>query len=256
MTRAFLFFVLTISSLRAAQPYKPAFTCKEDDVQWAGMTCNEKEPCPVYLEISSVYPVGAKLFLTGNIHSAQSTLYSILLETEDRGLTWREPVERTRGSELDAVQFVDSKTGWISGQRVFPIAGDPFFLLTTDGGASWRKSDVLSEGADGAIQSFWFDSPRTGTLTLDRGGASDEQMRYAKYETMTGGSSWSVRETSDKPLKAIPRTASDEASSWRVRGDSAQKALIVEHKMEGAWKEVTSVALELAECNGAAQAAP
>jgi photosystem II stability/assembly factor-like uncharacterized protein len=255
MIRFFVISVMTAVLAWGAEPFKPAFACKEDDLQWAGMTCGEHEPCPIYLEISTVYPVGAKLFVSGNIHSAQSTLYSILLETDDSGATWREPVERVRGSELDAVQFVDSKTGWISGQRVYPIAGDPFFLVTTDGGGSWRKSDVLSEGADGFIQSFWFDSAKTGTLTLDRGGASDEQMRYARYETMAGGTSWSVRETSDKPLAASPKIAL-EAPTWRVRGDSTRKVLLLEKNGDGGWKPVAALALELARCTEGAAPAP
>jgi hypothetical protein len=256
MSRFFVSYLLTAWFACAAQPFKPVFACKEDDVQWAGMTCSEQEPCPIYLEISSVYPVGAKLFVSGNIHSAQSTLYSILLETSDEGATWREPVERVRGSELDAIQFVDSHTGWISGQRVYPIAGDPFFLVTTDGGGSWRKSDVLSEGADGFIQSFWFDSARTGTLTLDRGGASDEQMRYARYETMTGGTNWSVRETSDKPLAPGQKVSLAEASAWRVRGDSAQKTLVLEKKGDSGWKQAAVLSLELAQCSGSVAPAP
>ena len=250
MRRVFLISVLSAYSAWAAQPFKPAFTCKEDDLQWAGMTCSDQEPCPVYLEISAVYQVGAKLFLTGNIHSAQSTLYSILLETDDNGATWREPVDRLRGAELDRTQFVTAETGWISGQRVYPIPGDPFFLITTDGGRSWHKSDVLPDGSDGFIQTFWFDSAKSGTLALDRGGTSGEQMRYARYETMTGGESWTIRETSEKPLTAGPKSPSTAESTWRARGDSTHKALLIEKQGENGWKQVTALALELAQCTG------
>lgn len=256
MSRLCLISVLMAWNACAASPFKPAFACKEDDLQWAGMTCSEQEPCPIYLELSSVHPVGAKLFLSGNIHSAQSTLYSILLQSDDGGATWREPMDRVRGAELDAIQFIDSQNGWISGQRVYPIAGDPFFLITTDGGGGWHKSDVLSEGADGAIQTFRFDSAKTGTLTLDRGASTDEQMRYARYETMTGGTSWSVRETSDKPLAQSLKNAPVETSAWRVRGDSTHKSLVVEKKDEGGWKQVASLALEIAQCTGVVPAEP
>lgn len=254
--RVVLLAVLTFHAVAAVQPFKPAFACKDDDLQWAGMSCSDQEPCPIYLEISTIYPLGPKLVLTGNIHSAQSTLYSVLLETSDEGLTWREPYARVRGAEFDAVQFFNFQTGWISGQRVYPIAGDPFFLITSDGGKSWRKVDVLPEGSDGYIQKFWFDSAKTGTLTLDRGGADAEQMRYARYETMTGGESWSIRETSEKPLTAGPRTGSTELSTWRVRGDPAQKALLVEKKTADGWKEIAALALELARCTGETSTPP
>ena len=110
----------------------------------------------------------------------------------------KEPVSRTRGAELDGIQFLSGNRGWIGGQRVYPNSGDPFFLITADGGQGWRKSEVLPEGSDGFIQSFWFDSEREGSLALDRGGSDGEQMRYARYETVTGGESWSLRETSEQ----------------------------------------------------------
>jgi len=48
----------------AAEPFRPTYTCTETDLQFAGITCSEAEPCPVYLEVSHVYPLGRKLFLT------------------------------------------------------------------------------------------------------------------------------------------------------------------------------------------------
>ena len=136
----------------------------------------------MYLEISHIYQLGRKLFATGNIHSAQVTLYSILLASDDGGLTWREGVDRVRGGELDRIQFTNFETGWVSGQRVTPLPADPFLLLTTDGGRSWRRQEVLPEGSIGSIQKLWFDSPKTGSLVLDRGASDGDQMRYSRYE--------------------------------------------------------------------------
>ena len=248
MNRFFVIAALASVRLCADSPYKPAFVCTAQEIQWAGLTCSEQDQCPIYLEIASVYGSGEKLLAAGNIHSRESTLYSILLESVDGGRTWREPVARTRGAELDGIQFLNGSRGWISGQRVFPNSGDPFFLITADGGQGWRKSDVLAEGSDGFIQKFWFNSEREGSLALDRGGSDGEQMRYARYETVTGGESWSVRETSDKPIPLkIPAA---EQPVWRARGDAAQKALIIEKREGSMWTRVAALALELARCTG------
>ena len=214
------------------------------------MTCSELEPCPIYLEISHVYPLGRKLFATGNIHSAQVTLYSILLASEDNGATWHEGVERVRGGELDKIQFTNFETGWVSGQRVTPLPGDPFLLLTTNGGKTWRKQEILVEGSTGSVQKMWFSSPREGMLLIDRGASDGDQLRYSRYETMSGGTSWSIRETAAKPLDLPAASASAEQDIWRVRADASAKRQMVEKQAEGGWVPVSAFALELAVCKG------
>lgn len=247
---AFLLLLTTALTLGAADLYKPTYACTEDDLQWAGMSCSETEPCPIYLDISHVYPLGRKLFATGNIHSALVTLYSVFLASDDDGATWHEAFERIRGAELDRIQFVNFEAGWISGQRVTPLPGDPFLLLTTDGGKTWRKQEILPEGSAGSVQKLWFDSPRTGSLVLDRGAPDGEQMRYGKYETMTGGTSWAIRESSDKPIDLPAANHAIENEEIRMRADNSTKRLLIEKKTEGGWTLAGQFTLELAQCKG------
>jgi hypothetical protein len=47
------------------RPMLVPFQCTADDIQLAGMTCSEDEPCPVYLEISSVGAVANRIVLAG-----------------------------------------------------------------------------------------------------------------------------------------------------------------------------------------------
>ena len=166
---AFAGFLLFPISLFGVQDSKLSFTCTQDDIQWAGMTCSEEEPCPVYLELASISSAGEKLFVAGNIHSGQTTLYSVLLRSDDKGATWQEAADRVRGEELDHVQFHNFETGWVSGQRVVPLPGDPFLLITHNGGESWRKAPVMAEGSSGFIQKFRFDSAISGKMLIDRG---------------------------------------------------------------------------------------
>src|SRR5271169_1629876 len=122
------------------KPMSIPFACTEDDMQWAGMSCSEDEPCPVYLELSGIDTVANRIIVLGNIHTESMTLYSLLLSSDDGGSTWQEPYERMRGAGLDHIQLIDFQNGWISGQTVVPVARDPFFLITSDGGKNGSRA--------------------------------------------------------------------------------------------------------------------
>src|SRR5579871_2108498 len=127
------------------KPITLPYQCSLEDIHWSGLTCSEDEPCPIYLELSSVEAVGERVFAAGNIHSDAVTLYSMLLSSADGGHSWQLGPDSVRGAGLDRIQFLDALTGWIGGQTLSPIPQDPFFLLTTDGGKSWRMQPVFTE---------------------------------------------------------------------------------------------------------------
>src|SRR4051794_26928848 len=182
------------------KPMVVPFKCTEEDVRIAGLTCSENDPCPVYLELSAIESTGLRIFTAGNIHTNNSTLFSILLGTEDNGLTWREFHERVRGAALDHLQFADVETGWTSGLSFSPLPQDPFLLMTTDGGKTWRRHDIFSEPRLGAIQQYFFEDKKSGSLVIDLGpGSADD--RYELHESNDGGETWNIRETSVKPIR-------------------------------------------------------
>src|SRR6185312_13467003 len=199
------------------KPITIPFQCTAEDIRWAGMACSEEEACPIYLELSAAEGVGNHIVTAGNIHSDTVTLYSILLSSNDAGQTWRLGGDAVRGAGLDHIQLLDAQTGWISGQTLFPISQDPFFLLTTDGGATWRMKPVFNESHFGLIQQFWFDSKTNGNVILDQGAGSDSD-RYMHYESLDGGETWLIKEQSKKPIQ-LKRAASSAATGWRVRAD-------------------------------------
>ena len=145
------------------------FHCTDEDIRSAGLTCSEQDPCPVYLELAAVESTGIRIFAAGNIHTANATLYTILLGTEDNGLTWREVHERVRGAGLDHLQFADVETGWTSGLSFAPLPQDPFLLQTTDGGKTWRSHAIFNETRFGSIQQFFFEDKKSGSLVIDHG---------------------------------------------------------------------------------------
>jgi hypothetical protein len=72
-----------------------------------------------------------------------------------------------RSSGLDQIQFFDFENGWISGANLQSAPRDPFLLITTDGGKSWRPRPIFEESRVASIERFWFESRKLGTLLID-----------------------------------------------------------------------------------------
>jgi len=237
------------------KPMLLPFACTEDDMQWAGMSCSEEEPCPVYLEISDLDTVGNRIVVLGNIHSEATTLYSVLLSSDDAGETWHEPYERMRGIALDHLQFIDFQNGWISGATRVPVSRDPFLLITSDGGRSWRLRAVNGEGGEGTILQFWFQTPKTGAMVIDRMESTDSS-RYELYETPNGGETWMIRRTSEQPISVRPPASEHAESGWRIRADARSKAFAIEKKEAERWNTEASFLVHIGNCKPAANPTP
>ena len=197
----------------------------------------------MFLELSGVEAAGNRMFLAGNIHTANATVQSVLLASEDAGKTWMEPVGRMRFTALDQIQFVDFETGWISGANTLSAPRDPFFLLTTDGGKTWRQRPIYDESRAGVIEKFWFDSRRSGTMLID----ARYENRHELYETMTGGESWSLRHASADPI-VFPSNRGIAVNAWRLRADAATHSFVVERSQGERWQKVASFLVEIATC--------
>ncbi len=199
------------------EPLAVPVNCANDQIAEFGLVCPQGSPCPVYLELTSVAASGTKLFVTGNLHTDTTTLYSVLLASEDGGRTWSEPADRVRLAGLDRVFFYDDEHGWAAGHMLDGgRPRDPFFLLTTDGGRFWRKRAVFSDNRLAEIQHFSFDSGRSGVLLIDRLRAPESGSRYERYETMTGGETWMIREVSSKPIRLRRRLVRPAVSDWSI----------------------------------------
>lgn len=221
--------------------------CAEVDFAALGLTCSETEPCPSFLELSSVEALGPKLVVSGNVHTSSTTLQSVLLFSEDSGASWREAHPRIQAGALESMQFIDFATGWISGQSSLGLPRDPFLLLTTDSGRSWRKVDIYAESRVGVIESFAFQSARKGWLVVDNRG-SGEAGKYEFYETQTGGTSWELREISSRIPKAAQAEARSEPAGARLKVDEKKGLYRVEVRSGNGWREVSSFKLKLEDC--------
>ncbi len=239
--------LLALASLLSAQtplensgkPMHVAYECTAADTQAAGLGCSEEDPCPVYIELANVEAVGGKLFVTGNLHTPMATLYSILLASEDAGATWTEPHPRARSAGLDQIQFVDFQNGWISGANLQGAPRDPFLLITTDGGKTWRERPIFEESRVAAIERFWFDSPQHGMLLID---ARLDNGKHEEYESQDGGESWAV------PQSSAGRVVKEKPPAWRVRTDAATHSYVIEKSENNRWQKTASFLVHIATC--------
>lgn len=242
---------LSAQATLTGDPIRVPFACAEDELQAAGLVCTEDEPCPIFLELSALATAGRKFLVAGDLHSASGTLSSILLESEDGGTNWKEPAPRARGSAIDFLEFYDFDHAWAAGESQTPLPRDPFFLVSTDGGQTWRNRPVTEEGGPGSVQRFWFDSAQHGELIVDAGKRAPSG-RYLTYESETGGDTWMIRATGDQLPKIRRAPASFDNPDYRIRAAGAGKVYRIEKRIEekgrDKWETVASFLIEVASC--------
>lgn len=228
------------ASLLAQSPVKVEYACPPQDLDAFGLSCSPDDPCDVFLELSSLEPVGAKLFVAGDLHTESTTLYGVLLASEDGGKTWTEPMQRLRAAAFEQIQFVDLAKGFISGQTIEPLPRDPFLLLTEDGGKTWRQKMIFDDSRFGSVAQFWFDSPASGELVVDHD--VNGRPTHDLYRTNTGGEGWELEQSTTQPVTLKIRKDPD----WRLHADG--KNYYVQRRGAGGWQTAATFTIQVAEC--------
>lgn len=238
--------ICSISLLAQAPAGQPMvhvdYTCTPEDRDSFGLACTEDRPCPIFFEVSAVDSIGSSVFIAGDIHTPTTTLYGVLLTTDDGGATWSEAMPRLRSTAFEAFQIRQEK-GWLSGQRLEPLPKDPFLLITTDGGKNWHQKPLFEETRFGSIVQFWFDSADTGQLIFDD--SVGNKVKQELYSTMTGGDGWELKQTSSQPLQLnIPRRA----SAWTIATPPGSKAYLIERAVNGRKETLARVLIHIGDC--------
>ena len=232
----------------SGEPIKLDYECNEDDMQWAGMVCMEQEPCPIFLDLSTIGSAGRKVFVGGNLHSNTTSLYTVLVQSDDTGLSWKEVAPRVRGASLDQMQFADLEHGWAAGEVQFPLPQDPFFLITSDGGLSWRNRPVTEDGGPGTMQRYWFDSAKHGELIVDAGKTA-EGGRYRDYETETSGDTWMIRGATTQPPRLRREPPVVDNPYFRARAAKDGKSIVIEKRNGEQWEMAAAFLIQVASCS-------
>jgi hypothetical protein len=227
--------------LLAQAPVHVDYTCPPEDIDSFGLTCSEDQPCPVFFEVSAVESFGSQVFVAGDIHTATTTLFGVLLSTDDGGASWSEAVARLRSTAFEQFQVIENR-GWLSGQRVEPLPKDPFFLITVDGGKSWRQRTLFEESRFGTIAQFWFDTPDSGQLIFDDsvGKATNQEL----YGTMTGGENWEIKQKGTKALHLAARPD----TRWKVSAPTGSTTYLIERTVNGKKETVARFLIHIGDC--------
>lgn len=209
--------------------------CDIDRLEYAGIRCSEDRPCELYLELVSVAAEGSWMVLAGEVHTADATYESVVLASQDGGVTWTESADRIAAGGIESISIVDAQTAFVAGQQGDTATGElPFLLVTDDGGESWETRMVVTGGekVEGLVVAFQADGASHGYLILEQLAATGDP--YRLYETYNGGRSWSIRQISaDKPQIPGPRLAL-KTEDWNVRPDSASGEFVIAKRSSSA----------------------
>ncbi|MFK7844869.1 MAG: YCF48-related protein [Rhodothermales bacterium] len=118
---------------------------------------------------------------------------SVLLETNDGGVTWIDVSDRISGPAITGVCGLSV----VNEDLVFGVGkfdGPAIFLKTVDGGASWQSTDLSVYGINTLIDVHFFDENR-GVIT--GGTKADFTGQAIVAETIDGGDTGQVRHTSN-----------------------------------------------------------
>lgn len=231
---------LLLAPLFAQPPVHVDYTCTPADEDAFGLSCSEDRPCPVFFEVSAADSLGSSIFVAGDIHTGTTTLYGVVLETDDNGASWSEAIPRVRSAEFEQFQIIGNH-GWLSGQHVEPLPKDPFFMISVDGGKSWRERALFEESRFGSIAGFWFDSADSGQLIFDD--SVGKRINQELYGTMTGGENWEIKQKSSKPLKLAARAE----SAWKVSAPRGSTTYLIERTANGQ-KQTIRFLIHIGDC--------
>ena len=236
------------------EPLVVQLQCDGDHFQRAATVCSDAMPCELYLELTGVGQAAERVFLIGNVHTLSATVSSILLASDDEGMSWYEPYPRLAAG-FESIQFVEDEYGWIAGQESqLDSSSRPFLLRTSNGGVRWRRYDIWTdEDRSGAILDFYFDTEKHGLLSIDL--LTSEIDSYELYESMNGGLSWGIRQISDRQakLKNIPLVRRQ--LDWRLGEDGGKAVYVVERRRGEEWNAQVEFSVRVGTCRGTAEAA-
>ncbi len=240
----------TVELAYEGEPLKLPLECRAEAFLRAGFTCNEADPCDMFLELVELTSTPQSVMIIGNIHTPEATIASVLLRSADDGKTWVEPFERVDAASLEMVHTVDGDHAWIGGQQTTQDhSSTPFLLVTTDGGAHWVRRPLWSgdEERRGVVLEIYFDDPQHGFVIIDK--LTDEGDSYELYESMNSGLSWSIRQVSDEmPVIRRRMTAAPPEVTWRLHENRSDASYEIEHLVDGEWTKVSAFAGDLGAC--------
>jgi photosystem II stability/assembly factor-like uncharacterized protein len=163
-----------------------------------------------------------KGWVVGSISKNDSVIDSIVIYTDDQGLTWQRQRAPSR-FELIHLDFVDDKHGWIVGEN-------GAILCTLDGGQSWTKQN---SGTNATLYHVDFRDDKKGWAVGKRGTilkTLDAGQTWTAIPSQTDATLWSVQFVNGQEGWAVGRAGTilrseDGGLSW-IKQETKTKANI------------------------------
>ena len=139
-----------------------------------------------------------------------------IISTRNGGRSWKVleggqlggGVGEDEASMFSAIQFIDEKTGWVAGIRVFPDTKTQKSVIqkTKDGARTWVHQEI---GRDDILEDIFFIDASTGWVVGENG---------LILHTKNGGDEWTPQ-TSGTEEKLNSIRFADKNVGWAVGGD-------------------------------------
>jgi hypothetical protein len=234
----------------AGSPIQLPPPCVAEDLYVPGVLCSPESPCDVFLELTSAGGASGRIFVAGDIHTSSGTVSTVLLASENDGLSWIDAGDRYEQAVLEQITFLDARNGWAPGQQtVGGVTQKPFILSTNNAGSTWRRWDIQPAGDErsAVVHEYRFDSPEHGYLILER--TASETDAFELYESHNGGRAWTIREISPAKPKIPGSLRAREVSPWRVEPLPEAGVYLLQRRTEdGGWADVARFASSLGQC--------
>lgn len=228
-------------------PVRMPVACDASTWETAGLVCSASRRCRFDVELFDVAASGSALLLVGEVYAEGGSLRSLALMSWDRGETWLPAGEPIVGGAIEHALWVDDRHGWMAGQQKLPTGQSVAFVLATqDGGEFWQRFAVRPDAEDGEdrVEGLCFSDKDRGQLVLNLG--TRQADAYERYESMTGGRSWTLRSrTPELPQMSGCRKRPED---WRVRLDGASNVWVLEQRFGVTWTPKARFALEAGIC--------
>jgi|GEM_PF-2864647 len=116
-----------------------------------------------------------------------------IYRTTDQGVTWESHViPNSKSDPIYSVSFVNSNTGWITGQLHSEGSNSIIeILMTTDGGVTWSPMQSVPKLKDGYKNGATLSAPELGWVTASVSGGP------LIYHTIDNGENWEQSRLSD-----------------------------------------------------------
>lgn len=146
-----------------------------------------------HMNLTRPLPISdTRLMLGGNMSCDFGIARSVMLQSDDGGVTWTERGESITGSEVNWIIFVTPSVGYAVASWFVEGPGPEIIFRTSDSGTTWTRVGEVPKGKNvslSVLRSLSFTSPEHGVADIWHTVSSGEEVSV-RFVTEDGAKSW------------------------------------------------------------------